>query len=319
MKRLLWNILRAVIGIAIIILLILKVDSSALLGLFGSLRYSYLLLMVVFLAVLYSIEVLNIKNLTNVIGGRISYKNLFKLHMLSYSIGLFIPGKIGQQFSLIYLLSKKGIKLGNASAVVVLDKIITLASLFIISILGFYFLLPDIHNAVRARATFLIILIILAGYFLVINSKGRGLIKKYILRRFSGKFAGFSSTLRNFYKSNIHIVLLNFALTTAKFFISALIIFCFFMSLGFNVNIYYIFVINAMVIIVSFIPLTPNGIGIRESAAVYLFGLVGVSSVAVVGAYLLNIVVNYLTGLFSLILFFNEFNVKRNPDKIGKS
>ena len=230
---------------------------------------------------------------------------MFKLNLLSWSIGLFVPGNLGQ-FSIIYLLKKEGLELGESTAIVLLNKIITLISLSILSIFGFFLFLP------YKEVLQLIIILILLGiiiFFFIMHEKGRTLIRKYILRKSSPKFEGFSKTLRKFYIEHPKRIIVNFLLTFIRWFLTALMMMFLFLSLGFKVNLLYIFLITPITIIISYIPISIGGLGLRESAAVFLYGIIGVNSVAVLGVYILSLLINGVIAITSL--FFPLRNFKK--------
>jgi uncharacterized membrane protein YbhN (UPF0104 family) len=79
------------------------------------------------------------------------------------------------------------------------------------------------------------------------------------------------------------------------------------------VDFLYIFLITPVGVLVSLIPISINGIGIREYAVVILYEIVGVDGASVIAVYVLNLIVNYVVGLISIILFLQEFkNIKVN-------
>ena len=122
---------------------------------------------------------------------KISFRKVFYYNTLSWSLGLFVPGKIGE-LSLIPFLKQEGVPTGHGTVISVLDKLISLVVLSLSSIMGF-FIFFDIGTTLKLIAIlFLLIAVIL---FFIVSNAGRSFIKKYILRKFSMKFQGFSKLL----------------------------------------------------------------------------------------------------------------------------
>src|SRR3989344_9292795 len=124
MKKLLLNILKILFGLIIIIFLIYKVGFSNLLNIFKSLNPFYFLIAIIITIFLFIIEVLNIKILSDALNKNITYLKMYRLYMVSWGLSLFTPGNLGQ-FSLIYLLNREGLGLGEGTAIILLNKFIT--------------------------------------------------------------------------------------------------------------------------------------------------------------------------------------------------
>ena len=303
MKRLLLNILKALFGISILILLMYKVGFGNIINILSAINPYYFVLGIIMAIITFVVEAFNLKLLTNAITKKVSYLKMFKYHLLSLSVSLFIPGKMGQ-FSLVYLLRKRGIKLGDCTVIVLLDKILTLISLSIFAIIGFFIFLP-VADAIKSAV--IIFLIGSVSLFFILHKSGRFFVRKFILRKYSKRFKGFSKTFKLFYTKHIFRVSTNFTITMIKMVLSALVIQFFFLAVGTRINILYVLLITPMGVIASFIPLSINGIGIRESVVVVMYSLLGINAASVVGAYLLNLLVVYFIGLISVMFFLKEF------------
>src|SRR3989344_2713076 len=78
---------------------------------------------------------------------------------------------------------------------------------------------------------------------------------------------------------------------------NALLIILIFKAMGIDVSFLYAILINAVTLIVSLVPLTPNGLGIREAVGTFLFSRVGVPIEATVAMYIIILMMNYTTGI----------------------
>ena len=291
--------LRASIGIIILYLLIYKIDFNEV-----SKAISSLGIIVVFLFMLkYLFEkimgAVNVKILFNALGDKISFLKLFMYSLVSYSLGLFSPGRIGE-FSLIPMLKKENIEYGNSALVFLLDKFITILSLCLFSIYGFLLFLP-INNALAIFI--LLLLVIFASGFFLFSKSIRRLVKKHILGKYSNKFKGFSKSLDVLLKEKRGALLANLALTFVQIIGGSFIFKIVFLHAGINMNIFIIAAISSAGRIISMIPISLSGLGVRESASVYFYSLLGVSSSIVGGTYLISLFVYYvIAGIFVLFL-----------------
>ncbi len=306
MKKRYWNFLRLIIGVGILLLLFYKVGIARIVGLLAEFNFKYILPIMMSLVLIFLLEALNLKIL---LGGikSVSYLRVLKYHLLSWSVGLFVPGKIGQ-FSIVYLLKKEGIGMGSGGAVVLVDKLVTLLTLSILTLCGFF-----IFFSLELALVMLFVLV--AGALLImaaLHGKSRSLVKRFILRKHSVKFKGFSKMLKSYIKEGDgrKRLLLNFLLTFFKWGVSATMIFFLFLSFNHFVDYSKILLITPMGVLISFVPVSLSGLGIRESTVAFLYSQIGVSAIAVVSVYLVNLVINYLVALCGAMLFLGEFKKK---------
>ena len=229
---------------------------------------------------------------------KINFSKLFNYYLLSWSTGLFFPGKIGELVILKFFKNEQ-IGYGQSSAIYLMDKIITGFVLLFFSSIGL-FLLLDSYYLIFCGVLFITLVFIV--FVLIITSKKiRDIIKIYILRKYSHLFEGFSKTLFSLFKNNKKIVFVNLVLTIIKAFISAIAIYLLFLSFGQSVSLLYIIVIDSLITVISFIPVSFNGLGLKESSAVILYSLIGISPVITVSSYILGAVLTYLLGFIIFI------------------
>ena len=95
----------------------------------------------------------------------------------------------------------------------------------------------------------------------------------------------------------------------------ALSIYILFKSLNHELNFFIILSISVIIIIISSIPITLNGFGLREGSAIILYSLFNIPGEVVLSSYLINTTIGYLIGIFIL---FNNKNVKEVLPTIKK-
>ena len=294
------SFVRAVVGIIILAFLLYKLDFNEVIKAISG--FGIIILFLFILKYLFEalIKAMNVKILFDSIGEKISYFKLFRYFIVSYSLGLFSPGRIGD-LALIPMLKKEKIDYGKSILVEVVDKFITVVSLLIFSIYILFLVLP-IDDAVVI--SFISILAISVIGFAIFSKKIREFAKKYILRKYSGKFRGFSKNLYLLLREKKIVFFINFILTFIDIFGGSVILYFIFLNAGIKVSPFIIASISAAGKIISLIPITLSGLGVRESVIIYFYSILGISPVIIGSIYIVNIFVYYvLAGILVLFLF----------------
>ncbi|MBI2508169.1 flippase-like domain-containing protein [Candidatus Woesearchaeota archaeon] len=239
----------------------------------------------------------NLKILLNALGVKMPLLKLFRYNLMSWASGLILPGKIGE-FILIKFLKKDNVEYGLSSVLYLIDKAITLIFLIVASTIGAIFLFDTDYLTLPLMVlSFLLFIFIVA----MISEKVKAIIKKYILRKYSTMFSGFSSNLLKLIKHKKSAILFNLTITILKAMISSVAVSFLFLSFGQQVNFLHILVIDSMITILTFIPITPNGLGIKESSAALFYTFIGLDPVITASAYILGTIVVNLIVFFTFL------------------
>jgi len=297
--------LKLFIGVSILILLLYRVGIKSIYINLSSINLLYLPLILVLIGSIFLINALNINILLKSHKKDINFFTLLRYVCTAYSLSIFTPGKVGE-LSLIYFLKKNKLSLGEASAVVIMDKLITIVITCFFGIFGiFYFF--SVNQSINITIILLVIFCIIL--FSIFNNKGRGIIKKYILKSYSVKFKNFHKYLVSYPNKYKREIMKNAFLTFLRLMVSSLSIFLIFLALGKNVPIMFIFLIKAATVVISFVPLSPNGLGIKESLGVYLYSRIGIASSIVGGMYIVVICLDYFIATTFVLLFLNKIQL----------
>lgn len=220
--------------------------------------------------------------------------------MLSWAVGLFTPGKVGE-FSLVYFLKKDGLEIGKAIGVALIDKVITLLTLLICSGLGMFTLFG-------LRYTFYLPLVLAAAvilaYLLLFCAE------KINSERFSQGLRDFRTSLKEFLQKHKGLLVINFILTMVKWCITGVAFFVVFASFGSSSNVFMIIIISMTIIIINIIPITLHGLGLKEVAAVYLYGMINIPEDVAVASSLFFSLLAYAVGILLILSFGSYFHKK---------
>ncbi len=244
---------------------------------------------------------------------KISYKKSFEINLFSWVSGFFAPGKIGQ-LSQIYLLKKNGLTVGQATALTVTDKIISLFTLGFFGILAAFLFFPELWLQITVFTSVLLCLPVL----LLFSAKGREIIKKYVLRKYAGIFAGFSVAIKGILAKKI-VLAADLVFTVARVALNALFIMTIILALGGNVNLIVILLIDSLAQLLAYMPISFNGLGIREGGFTVMASYIGIEKTLALSAISISTVIDYLAaGLVTA--FFSGKIVGRVPEikKLGR-
>ena len=231
----------------------------------------------------------------------ISLWNLFRYYSLTWALSFFAPGRIGE-LSFIYFLKKK-IALGTSSSLYIVDKIISLFFMSFLAILGFL----TFFNKIEATKWIIITLIIFfILIFVVVSQKSRDIIKKYFLRKYSIKFKGFSKTMFIYIKKHKELLIYDIILTLIKISITSFGFYLLFIGLDTRVKFIDVLLIHNIVTIISLIPLSLNGLGIREYSAVVLFSKIGLDPITVASVYFIILIIRYIVAVLVTFIIKKE-------------
>ena len=305
LKKYLQNSFKILVSIIILYFLISQIGFDKIIQTLSGTNLSILLLAVPLKIVALLLTTLNISVLLKGIKKKISLWKLFITSNLAWSIGLFLPGRLGE-FSLIYFLKKHDVTIGEGTAITLLDKISTFIVLSIISVLAIvtYF---DFNTALKFGTILLIILVL--SIVMLSSSRTRDFIKKHFLKSYSKLFTGFNESLKMILHQKV-LFCTNLLITTIKWFFSFLLIKIIFTSLGVQVSIIDVSFITSLAMLISLIPISIGGLGVRESIAVYLFNNLSVKPEVTLSVYLINTLLNYLFGFLLLLTNLNKLGRK---------
>ncbi|MCK5282775.1 MAG: flippase-like domain-containing protein [Nanoarchaeota archaeon] len=307
MKNKYWNILRLIFGLAILTLLFQKVGISKIIEVLSTIKIIYIFPIVLTYLLGPFMGSIALKLLFDKINIKIGNWRFFKHYLISQSIGLLTPGKIGQ-FSLVYFLKKdNNIEIGKSTSIILINKLITLAVISIFSVVGFVLLIGKTYAFNLAIALLIMFSTII---FLLVSSKSREIIKKYILRKYAIKFRGFSKTFFKYFKSYKAALITNFVLTIISIFSGVVAIYLIFLSLGMDISIWIIYLVACMEMIIALIPITINGLGIKESFGTWIYIGIGITSPIIISRYIVGLIMKYSIGFLALIFLAKKVKTK---------
>lgn len=286
--------LKLTISLAIMFFLVYKIGFATIYETFITIDLAYLPLILIYFVFAEVVGLLNFWILCVPLG--VKLKKIVKPFFVSWALSFFIPGKFGE-LSIIYFLRHE-LKMGTSAAIYLFNKFTSFCIIVLIAAIGIIFFFKEKDLIYLTVITGLVIFLF---FLITLHPKSRHLIVKFIPKKYSEKFQGFSSTFFDFFKKYKKIVLLKYVLTVIKWVANTAVVYYIFIAFNQPIPYFSIFLIHAIVSTIGFIPITISGLGLKEGSAVYLFSLIGISSVITLNVYLVQLVINYIIAAVILI------------------
>lgn len=300
MNKKLSTTLKLVVGIGILVFLISKIGISEALTVLRGANIVLLFAALPLFILHFVFNAIGIKVLTDVFR-RLSFGKLFKYNFYSWAIGNLLPSKLGE-LSLVYFLKKDEIAVADGMAVSVVDKFISLILFGLVSFVGIFFIFPRSLAYSLFISLFALSVLFLVVTFLLLNKK----LMKFIPRKVRPYFDSFRDSLYSFVTKNKKETRNNFIITMIKWGFATLYFYVVFIALGVRVPFLLVLVINMVVSLISLIPISINGLGVRQAVGVYLFSSVGIPAAMSLNMYLITLFFNYLIATLVFVYMIKE-------------
>jgi len=231
---------------------------------------------------------------------KIGVASFFKWYSVSWAVGGLLPGKFGD-FSLA-IFFKDRVKTPHSVSIIFLSKFVSLilSSAFAFIML---FLFLEYYLSIYLAA---LLVVIIAGIALLFGSQRiRMLIRKKILRKYESRFEGFAETFNSYFRHQKKRIAANTLVTFLKFLVTTIIVVLLFQGFGYNADFLLVLLIIFTTNIISMIPITINGLGLRQGAFVYLTSLAGFPVAISTSVTLISVAINYVF-IFTIFLLFQK-------------
>ncbi len=301
-NRNIWIILKISISLIFLLFVLVKIGYKQIINTF--LKINPLILIPTIIILLLNLILANIRLLIllRVIKPKFPFLRLFKHYLISWAISMFTPAKLGL-FSIVYFLKKEKIKLGESALVFIIDRIIALVTLLIFSSFSLFILFKikeDIVAYIIMLAIFALSLAV--GSYIILSDFGKKLIKRYILKKYSKSFEGFSRA-QLIISKNKKSILNNFVANVIQWSTNALQVHIVFLGFHQKIGFFHVLTIKSLLNIISFIPISLSGLGIREASAIFFFSKLGIEEKITATTFFFLLIILYLLAFAILIAY----------------
>lgn len=272
MKITLKKIIALLLTIAIFVAILFNINLSEFLNYFYELNLLFFIISFLFYIPIYLIMSIRWKVIL-INDYKISMWNSIKMCLASVGLNSFVPSKLGE-LSKAYFLKKEGVDIKRAINCVVLEKILDIFSLCVLFLLGLL-AVNKFNYIFGLLMLFCIIIIIFTILYFKIEFLNSPFSRKWFWFLF--KYKQIENMIINTQRFVIELKqnkmrLLNiFLLSLLSWLVQLSQIYFLFLSLNYFVPIKLIFSLVPAAILAGLVPLTIGGMGIRDSALIFLF------------------------------------------------
>lgn len=287
--------LRIILGIAILAILVIKIDIRDVVHALTQFKLWFFIPLTILSACQFLLGAYGIHLLLHAVKSGLSFRDVLRYYLLSSAVGTIMPGKVGE-LSLVYFLKKRGRPAGEVAALVVIDLLITIAALIAFAGVGLLLFL-DLRTALQIAG--ISVFGLLTALVLLTSQRAHKLLRAILPAWITHNMKGFSKTVRELWNNQKRYLGYNLLTTILKWIFTFTSFYVAFSGMGARLPLIS-FLLLAVVMLLSFVPITISGLGVREAAGVYLFTKVGGAPAVVLSVFLLMVFLKYLSALFIL-------------------
>lgn len=293
-----WALLKLILGIAIIILLVYRIGAGEILHIILSTNPLVFIVILVAYALNWLMNAFSYFLILSSVGSPVNYPKMLRAFISSWGIGTVIPGKLGDT-SIIYFLKRHGASIRNSGVMYIADKGAVFMFYMLSALMAAYMLLPaNAYAVIIAFAAF--ILLMLLFFWLGPN------ITKCVFRKYDAEFRLFHAALKGVMLKKPLLMVCLTAISAVRWLVLALSFWVLFLMSGQQISLFHVFLISVTINIFALIPFTISGMGFKESASVYLYGLIGVSAGIVMAVSLIYSFATLAIALLAILVMKNE-------------
>ena len=291
MKKKILFFLKILVSVVLISYLVTLIDKQELLDTFKNVKVEYVIVALFLLVTQVALSSLKWKFILRADDVKLPYGFLLKTYLIGNFISLFLPSSIGGDVYRIIALKGQDQGLAKSTSSVLFDRMTGLFALLSISLISYLFL-PD-----SSYKGYLLLVYILGIMGFIVITQDRVIhyatsVNNKLVSKASRLLVSFK-TYRKSIKTLVVTLFISFIFQFTIVVINKL--YC--MALGIDIPFLYLLVIIPLVYLTEVLPISINGIGVRDSAFVFFFTVLGYSSAEGFALALLVITMRYVAGL----------------------
>ncbi|MCJ7816572.1 MAG: flippase-like domain-containing protein [Candidatus Aenigmarchaeota archaeon] len=259
----------------------------------------FLSLLIVFLSVI--IKSLKWKMLISIYDKEYSLKSATKAWLMGFSLSMMTPARIGDLSRAYY--AKHRIGIGKSLTTVIIDRVIDIAILFCLAIVG---LISFVAFFTQHTGLFFVIsvffVVFLFGVYITTKKEVVKMFLKPVFKRFVPEKhkSNINVTFHDFYsglgslKKNRKKVFYAVILGVLVWIASVFQYFILSMSIGLDVSFLFLFSVVPIVTLLDMLPVSFSGIGTRDAALILFFSFISVGKEYAISLSLLVLFIGYV-------------------------
>jgi len=308
----------SIIGILIFIIILARLDIPSLLSIFASISLFYLILALAVNGIAVILKSFKWRIIVTTVNPAFSLFESVRAFLIGFAFSVLTPAKLGD-FIRVYYVRDGNCTTGRALSTVVTDRLIDIAMLVAIAGTAIFLFSYLYHLEILSRIILLVIVVgVACGIFVIVN---KPLLSK-ILRPFFNLFVPESMKEKvSLYFHEFYEGLFSFYRHRKAFYLALAVAFLSWIppfaygyllaqSIGIPLDLSYFVVVIPIISLLDLLPISISGIGTRDAALIFLFGLEGISAESAVAFSLLYLFMSYWLVALIGALFWIRHPVK---------
>lgn len=304
----------SLIGVFLFIYILLNIDVVKTLEILSGANLFLIVLSIVVMIPTLFLKFIKWKMFIGLYDKRYPFRNVIKSWFIGFSISMVTPARIGD-LSRAYCIKDK-IGLGKGITTVVADRVIDIAVLFCLAIIGLVSFVAFFteHSNLLLTVSVFFALFILGVYIStkkeIIKALLRPVFKKFVPEKHKSEI---NITFNDFYrglnslKGSRKTIVLAIVLSFLFWIFSIFQFFLLSVSIGLSVSYIFLFSVLPIIAILDALPISFSGIGTRDAALIFFLSFVSVRMEYAISLSFLLFVFGYLLpGLIGVFIMLKE-------------
>jgi len=302
----------SIIGILLFLFILTRIDIPSLIAVLASINPALLLLALIVNGIAVVVKSYKWKIIVNTVNSRFSLHDSVMAFLVGFSLSVLTPAKLGD-FIRAYYVKNDECSTGKALSTVVTDRLIDIVMLVSIATVGILLFSYLYHIEILSTALIMLLAAgIAVGVVIILNKN----LLAYLLRPFFNLFVPrqlkqkvseyyheFYDGLFAFYHHR-NAFCLAMIVALASWVPPFLYGYLLAQSIGIPINLSYFVIVIPIISLLDLLPISISGIGTRDAALIFLFGLQGVKAESAVAFSLLYLFLSYwLVALIGAVIW----------------
>jgi len=291
----------SVIGILLFIIILTRIDLPSLFAIFFSINPFFLGCALIVNGIIVVVKSLKWKLIVSTLKKEISLPASIRAFLIGFSFSVLTPAKLGDFVRAFYIRDEQ-CSLGKALSSVVTDRLIDIVTLFSFAFIGILVFSVMFHIEILSVSLLVLLAVAIASGIYIVTNKN---LLSWLLRPF------FNIFIPHHHKKIISEYYHDFFLGLSVFFhdkkifllvmvvgiISSVLPFVYAyllaLSIGISLELTFFVIVIPIISLLDLLPISISGIGTRDAALIFLFGLQGISPETAVAFSLLYLFMSY--------------------------
>lgn len=282
MRDKLTTLLKLVISLTLIAIVFSRVDLSAVGAQLASANPWYVVAALAFYLLAILINAAKWQVLLRAQQVRIPFGPLAEFQFVGFFFNNFLPANVGGDVMRGYKLARFTDRMAHAAVSVVVDRVVGLMAYMSSAAVAAFVVVTVIGRSELEAVEWvagLALLILLAGFGVLLSRRLRGLISRIFgwrwLARLAPMWEGISEAL-NAYRFEYRALAVAFAIALAGILCTTLVNWCLSQAVGGLMSLPVILLFNPLIALVLMLPISIGGLGLNQAAYPFFYGLAGV-------------------------------------------